>query len=150
MPYSESDLLYNRAGSLSPGQKDRLTRSTRTVSRIGGALILGMLGLGVFFLSRNELAGLIGTWSFSAVVAFALWWIHVKARDISREGAVSMIRGPVQREIEDDEGSRYYYLHVGKLRLAMEESDHHNFEDGHVYSVYYTPATHYVVSAEAG
>ena len=149
MPYSELDLVYNRAGNLSPAQRDHLVRSTRNISWIGGVLIVAMLGLGLFFLSRSDPVGLIGAWIFAAVVAFALRWMHVKSSEISREGAVAMISGHVQREIENDEDSKSYYLHVGELHLTMEESEYHHFEDGIVYRVYYTLATRYVVSAEA-
>jgi hypothetical protein len=54
MAYSESDMVYNRACSLSPAQKERLVRSMRAISQIGGVVVIGMLSLGLFFLSVSD------------------------------------------------------------------------------------------------
>lgn len=148
MPYAESDLVYNRAGSLSPSQKARLNRRWRQLARLGGGFVVVMLGVGVVFQLTGDPAGLMCTWVFAAIIASGLLRINRTVGRVQDAGTVSTVLGKVQRETEQDEGSDYYYLRVNQLRLKMDEDDYRHFEDGRMYHVYYVPRTNYVVSGE--
>jgi hypothetical protein len=104
--------------------------------------------VGVVFQITGDPAGLMCTWVFAAIIAGALLTINRTVGRVQDEGMVSMVLGKVQREIEQDEGSDYYYLRVNAQRLKMDADDYPNFEDGRMYRVYYVPRTNYVVSGE--
>lgn len=149
MPYAESDLAYNRRGDLSPQQIARLQKGWRQLRIVGFAFAAFMFTLGIIFYVTGDPAGLIATWVFAAVVLLALFMFNRTVQHVKRPGEVIMIDGAVQREIENDEGTKRYFLLVGDLRLMMDESDYPNFADGGTYRVYYVPRTKHVVSAEA-
>jgi hypothetical protein len=148
MAYAESDLTFNRAGSLSPTQKAILMRGWKKVERYGVVFLVLIVGLGVFFQLHGELLGLIGMGIFAAFVLAVGGGLRLVVERIHRSGAVSVARGVIRREIEVDEGYEYYCLYVGALRLAMDASDYAQFEDGKAYTVYYVRDTKYVLSAE--
>jgi hypothetical protein len=149
MPYAESDLVHNRVGNLSPAQKARLSRSWRRMSNLGGGFMVFMLGLGVVFHFAGDQGGLVCAWIFAGMIGLGLLWIGRTVRRVQLDGMVATIRGTVQRQTAEEEGSARYYLLVSGQRLAMDEADYPNFDDGRVYRVYYVPSTGYVVSAEA-
>ncbi|MGJ3239871.1 MAG: hypothetical protein ACFE0Q_14260 [Anaerolineae bacterium] len=148
MPYAESDLAYNRRGDLSPQQIMRLQTSWRQVSRIGIALVILFFVIGIVFYMMGDRAGLIATWAFAMIIILALITFNRVVGRVQAEGEVAMVHGVVQREIEDDEGTKRYFLLVSDLRLMMDETDYPNFMDDQTYCVYYLPRTKYVVSAE--
>lgn len=148
MPYAESDLMENRAGRLSVAQKERLRRSGRQATQlIGGGLGLFLCLGGVFFVIGQP-AGLLATWTVAAMLGGGLLWLGRKVRRLQGEGVVAMVRGVVQRESEDDEGTPRYFLRVGERRLALEADDYPHFQDGLTYEVYFVPLTGYVVSGQ--
>ena len=148
MPYTESDLAYNRRGGLSPQQIARLQNSWRHLLIVGSAFAAFMFTLGVIFYMTGDQAGLITTWTFAAVIALVLVGFNRLMRRVQDAGEVAMIQGAVQREVESDEGTKRYFLRVGGLRLMMDDADYPDFEDGTIYCVYYLPRTKHVVSAE--
>ena len=149
-PYQNFDLEYNRAGNLSPAQKEKLSRNWKTAMRIGGAFAVFMILLGIVFHITGDPMGLYATWAVGLVVGLGLIWMGRTMQIVQNDGSVSSVEGIVQREIITDEGSSTYYLHVDDLRLMMQESDYHCFEDGRIYRVYFVARTSYLVSAEAG
>ncbi len=148
MPYTESDLAYNQWGDLSPQQIVRLQKGWRQLRIVGFAFAVFMLTLGIVFYMTGDRAGLIATWIFAASVALFLLWVNRVVHRVQRQGEVAMIQGEVQRDVENDEGTKRYFLRVDGLRLMMDEADYANFEDGTTYCVYYLPHTKHVVSVE--
>lgn len=148
MPYSRTDLDYNRAGQLSPDQIERLQRGWRQARLGGGALVGFMVVLGLFLRWQGDSGALCGTGLFAAVVLGVLLMLSRTVRRVQREGAVQRVEGVVRHETEMDDGTLRHFLHVGDLRLLMEASDAANFVDGQAYRVYYIPTTGYVVSGE--
>ncbi len=148
MPYTDSDLAYNRRGELSPEQIVRIQKGWRNLLIVGSAFAAFMFTLGVIFYLTGDPAGLIATWLFAGVIVLVLVGFNRLMRRVQRPGEVAMIQGEVRREVESDEGTKRYFLRVGGLRLMMEEAEYANFEDGATYCVYYLPRTKYIASAE--
>lgn len=147
--YPESDLVYNRAGQLSPAQQERLHAGWRVFRWLGGGLTAFMVGLGIFFWLSGDAAGLFATWFFALIVVGALYSFRSTMEQIRQPGQVARVKGRVRREMRSDDDEPSYLLRVGDLSLRMEQRDYDYFEDGAAYRVYYVPATHYVVSAES-
>lgn len=147
--YPESDLVYNRAGQLSPAQQARLHAGWRVFRWMFGGLTAFMFGLGIVFWLSGDAAGLLCTWFFALIVIGVLYSFRSTMDQIQQPGQVARIKGRVRREMRSDDDEPSYLLYVGKLQLRMEQRDYEHFEDGAAYRVYYVPATNYLVSAES-
>ncbi|MGQ9909492.1 MAG: hypothetical protein ACUVS2_11720 [Candidatus Flexifilum sp.] len=149
MPYRESDLRFNRAGELSPDQRDRLLRQWRQIRLIGllfGAIVFGV---GLILLLAGEQGSAICAGVFFIAVSAGLLYLNRLIGLVQRKGAVAVISGRVQREQEEDEGTTIFTLVVDGIRLRLNDrTEYDQFEDGGRYRVYYLPRTRYVVSAE--
>jgi hypothetical protein len=149
MPYRESDLMFNRAGELSPDQRDRLLRQWRQIRLIGllfGAIVFGV---GLILLLAGEQGSAICAGVFFIAVSAALLYLNRLISLVQRKGAVAVISGRVQREQEEDEGTTIFTLVVDGIRLHLNDrTEYDQFEDGRRYRVYYLPRTRSVVSAE--
>lgn len=149
MPYRESDLMFNRAGELSPDQRDRLLRQWRQIRLIGllfGAIVFGV---GLILLLAGEQGSAICAGVFFIAVSAGLLYLNRLIGLVQRKGAVAVISGRVQREQEEDEGTTIFTLVVDGIRLRLNDrAEYDQFEDGGRYRVYYLSRTRYVVSAE--
>lgn len=155
MPYSRTDLDYNRAGQLSPKQRQRSRRGgQRTYWMIGGATCF-LLALGLFSYTQGDWLGMFSAWLVAAmliVVTLRVQWMLFSMRRMVRrihvEQAVQQVVGAVWHEAAMDDGTLRHFLRVGDLRLSMEASDVTNFVDGQTYRVYYLAGMDTLVSAE--
>lgn len=149
VPYLESDLAYNRAGALSPAQKERLRREWRHFRAIAAGFGLVIAAVGILLALAGERGAWICTGVFAVVIGLALFQFDRIVQAIQRQGAVTLITGSVQRELDYDDGAEIYALIVDESRLRLDNrADYEQFEDGGRYRVYYLPRTRYVVSGE--
>lgn len=149
MAYQESDLAYNRAGALSPAQKERLRREWRHFRTIAAVFGVGMVVMGILLALAGERGAWICTGVFAAAIGLALFQFDRIVHAIQRQGSVAVIAGRVQRELDYDDGAEVYALVVEAMRLRLNDrSDYDQFEDGGRYRVYYLPRTRTIVSGE--
>ncbi len=140
--FSPADLVDNRAGRLSPTQRDE------RASDIGEKTALSLLGLALFL----AIPIVQGNWLFAgmgaigAIVVVARWW---KGHDELTAGVVALAEGDARtRHIPGGEDPDEWHLYINGLELQTEKAVHHAFQPGGPYRVYYLPNTLTVVSAE--
>lgn len=140
--FSWEDTWHNRAGRLSPTQRERL-RHQLLIDLLLFGLTVGYTGV-AFYVFGFTLIN-------AAMVLVCLLYVYQFARmtgDLYR-GMVTEREGNAWMELDpDSDGSDRYWLHLGDLTLETTQEAYDAIAAGGGYRVFYTPWSKRLVGAE--
>jgi len=151
LAFTAEDLAANRAGRLSQRQAEWLRRQERRAGRIVILFTLGMaavpaIALIIFALGRNM--PMIGMSVFLLVGLPLLgYWVADNERRKWRRDRETGVAASVYGQVTAG-GQPPRYLRIENLQFALTPKKLAAFEMGAAYSIYYTPRTRVILSAE--
>ncbi|MEP7290814.1 MAG: hypothetical protein ABI835_03475 [Chloroflexota bacterium] len=157
LSFTDEDLLANRSGRLSEGQKQRLTRiSRRTLAILAGIVVVVGLAatLALFFAQRNgsavlSLIGVLLTVINAVIVGIGAQGYLRTSSDV-RGGKVTEISGVVSHTVRVSGRVAAYVLKLDGQEIIVPKPVFFAVEDGKHYRFYRAAASKTLLAAEAG
>lgn len=160
--FTEADLTYNRKGTLSPQQSERVKARRRTLKL--ALLILGLvlLGAGIAFLpgaielySQGDSNWVGNAVAFAVFALIGLPFAYLGIRPM-RPVKVATVRGPariarVERTSRSNNSTSTYIateMHIAGKIFTVPDTTFPELEDGAMYAVHYWEGTDEVFSVE--
>src|SRR5262245_8036618 len=154
--FNADDLAVNRKGTLSDAQKERLRRSRRRSLLIGiGAIIfIGLLATVLLFIGQQSASGILRFTGLAVTVCNAGLmgvviqnWLRLD-NDL-KNGKANPLRGIAKHTLRVSRGRIVgYVLNIGDERMTVSKTVFGAFKENAAYSVYRTPTTKTILSAE--
>lgn len=160
--FTEEDLTYNRKGTLSPQQNERMKARRRTLKLALLVLGLILLGAGISFLpgaielySQGDTNWVGNAVAFGIFALIGLPFAYLGIRPM-RPVKVATARGPakiarVERTSSSDNSTSTYIateMHIAGKIFTMPDAAFPELEDGVMYAVHYWEGINEVFSVE--
>jgi hypothetical protein len=155
LDFTDADLSANRAGTLSPRQIERLRRArTRSISIGAGAVLVLIVVSSAFLYLGSAQKSLILSIVGIGVTLCNAALLGVNARAVLRlssdidKSAVETLAGPVKHTIRVTGRVATYIIEVAGQEMVMGKPAFFAFRENARYSVYRTPESRVLLSAE--
>lgn len=162
LKFTEEDLAYNRKGTLSPQQNERVKARRRTLKLALLVLGLILLGAGVAFLpsaielysqGNSNWVGNAVTFGVFALIGLPFTYLGIRPM---RPVKIATVRGPakiarVERTSRSNNSTSTYIateMHIVGKVFTMPDAAFPELEDGAMYAVHYWEGINEVFSVE--